>query len=188
MVSLPFCLIIGMPLSFELMRNGMVESMVAFGKGLALAFSPILVVAPLSMPYFVKRNKNVMNAFNNLNQSLGENALSENPNVEYEDELNYMISTKIDKIVELGMEIKEIDYVVEKRSTEKPTESEDKSKEKTRDDFMYTEEEIKTPELPAQFNSETILGKDKNTEEQTDNLQTNQSDPRLVKKRIPPKK
>ena len=188
MTSLPFCLIIGMPLSVELMRNVTLETMAEFGKIMALCFSPTLVVTPLSMPYFIKNNKDFMNAFNNLNQSLGENALSEKPNVEYENELDYMISTKIGEIVELGMELKEIGYAIEKRSIETTTESKDKSKEKTWEDLMYTEEEIRhyTPESPAPFNSETIFGTTE--EEQTDNLQNEQGGPRLVKKRIPPKK
>ncbi|MBE6152771.1 MAG: hypothetical protein E7166_00895 [Firmicutes bacterium] len=131
MMSFPFCLLIGMPLSIELMRNTTLETMAEFGKLMALCFSPTLVVAPLSIPFFAKNNNDFMNAFNNLNKSLGENALSEKPNVEYEDELKYMISTKIGEIVELGMELKEVGYAIEKRSVETATESKDKSKEKT---------------------------------------------------------
>ena len=131
MMSLPVCFLIGMPLSLELMKIVTIESMTDFGKILAMCFSPTLVVTPLALPYFIKRDKDFTNAFNNLNQSLGENALSEKPNVEYENELNYMISTKIGEIVELGMEIKEIGYAIEKRSIETATESKDKSKEKT---------------------------------------------------------
>jgi len=182
MTSLPVCFLIGMPLSLELMRDVTMETFADFGKYIAMCFSPTLVVTPLSLPYFIKRDKDFMNAFNNLNQSLGENALSEKPNVEYENELKNIISTKLCEIVELGIELKEIGYAIEKRSAETINESKDKSKEKTWDDLMYTEEEIRhyTPESPVPFNPETIFGTDKNIEEQ--------SVPRLVKRRIPPKK
>lgn len=65
-------------------------------------------------------------------------------------------------------------------------------KEKTWDDVLYTEEEIhqymQMPEAPTPFNPETIFGIDENTEEQIDNLQNEQSGPRLVKKLTPPRK
>ena len=131
MMSLPFCLMIGMPLSLELMRNVTMETFVDLGKSIAMCFSPTLVVAPISLPYFIKRNKDFMNAFNNLNQSLGEKALSEKPNVEYENELDYMISTKIGEIVELGMELKEISYAIEKRSSETTTDNKENEKTKS---------------------------------------------------------
>lgn len=118
MMSLPFCLIIGMPLSLELMRDVTMETFADFGKYIAMCFSPTLVVAPISLPYFIKRNKDFNNAFNNLNQSLGENALSEKPNAEYEDELDYMISKKIGELVELGMEIKETKHTLERAITD----------------------------------------------------------------------
>lgn len=70
-------------------------------------------------------------------------------------------------------------------------ETERPKQEKTWDDVMYTEEEIKQymqmPESPAPFNPETIFGTDENTEEQTDSLQNEISGPRLVKKLMPPK-
>lgn len=73
----------------------------------------------------------------------------------------------------------------------KPLETEKSKQEKTWDDVMYTEEEIKQymqmPESPTLFNPETIFGADTNVEEQTDSLQNEQNGPRLVKKRISPK-
>lgn len=63
-------------------------------------------------------------------------------------------------------------------------------KEKTWDDVLYTEEihqYMQMPEAPAPFNTETIFGIDENTEEQIDNLQNEQSGPRLVKKLTPPR-
>ena len=125
------CLIIGMPLSLELTRGATLETMAEFGKIMALCFSPTLVVAPLSIPFFAKNNNDFMKAFNNLNQSLGEKALSEKPNVEYENELDYMISTKIGEIVELGMELKEISYAIEKRSSETTTDNKENEKTKS---------------------------------------------------------
>lgn len=189
MISLLVCFLIGMSLSLELMKNTTLESMADFGKILAMCFSPTLVVTPLALPYFIKREKDFTHVFNKLNQSLGENALSEKPNVEYENELKNMISTKIGEIVELGMELREIGYAIEKRSLETPTESKDKSKGKSWDELMYTEEEIKhyTLESHVPFNPETIFEITENTEEQTDKLQKEQCGPRLVKKRIPPK-
>lgn len=64
----------------------------------------------------------------------------------------------------------------------------DQSKqEKTWDDVMLTEEEVhqymQMADSPASFNPETIFGTNDNVEEQTDNLQYEQSGPRLVKKR-----
>lgn len=160
MLSLPFCLIVGIPLSLELTRNVTLATMADFGKILSLAFTPTLVVTPLSLPYFIKRDKDFMNAFNNLNKSLGENALSEKPNAEYENELKNMISIKIGEIVELGMELKEISYAIEKRNIETTIESDEKSKENTWENVRYTEEEIRhyIPESPAPFNPETIFG------------------------------
>lgn len=136
-MSLPFCFLIGMPLSLELMKNSIInlESFIDLVKYLTMCFSPTLIAAPLSSPYFIKKNKDFLNAFNNLNQSLGENALSEKPNVEYEEELKYMISAKIGEIVELGMELKEIGYAIKKRNLEKITINEDKSKSK--EDILF---------------------------------------------------
>ena len=63
-------------------------------------------------------------------------------------------------------------------------------KEKTWDDVLYTEEihqYMQMHKAPAPFNTETIFGIDENTEEQIDNLQNEQSGPRLVKKLTPPR-
>ena len=122
MISLSISFLIGMPLSFELKEN-----MEDFGKILAISFSPALVVTPLSLLYFIKRDKDFMKAFHNLNQSLGENALSEEPNIEYENKLKNMISTKLSEIVALGVELKEIGYAIEKTNVETSTDI--KSKE-----------------------------------------------------------
>lgn len=146
MMSFPFCFVIGMPLSLELMKNATIESMADFVKILAMAFSPTLVVTPLSLPYIIKRDKDFTNAFNNLNQSLGENALSEKPNVEYENELKNMISTKLCEIVELGIELKEIGYVIEKRSTETTTESKEETKKQDKTNSILDNLGIKSVE------------------------------------------
>lgn len=64
---------------------------------------------------------------------------------------------------------------------------EQSNREKNWDDVLYTEEEIRqymqVSESPAPFNREAIFGTSDNVEEQTDNLQYEQSGPRLVKKR-----
>lgn len=62
--------------------------------------------------------------------------------------------------------------------------SEQPKQEKTWDDILYTEEDIhqfmQMPEAPAAFNPETIFGSNDSVKKQ--------SGPRLVKRRIPPKK
>lgn len=123
MISLLISFLIGMPLMMESMKAG-IEDM---GRLFAISFSPALVVTPLSLLYFIKRDKDFMKAFHNLNQSLGENALSEEPNIEYENKLKYMISSKLSEIVKLGVELKEIGYAIEKINVETSTDI--KSKE-----------------------------------------------------------
>ena len=123
MISLLISFLIGMPLIGESMKAG-IEDM---GRLFAISFSPALVVTPLSLLYFIKRDKDFMKAFHNLNQSLGENALSEEPNIEYENKLKYMISSKLSEIVKLGVELKEIGYAIEKINVETSTDI--KSKE-----------------------------------------------------------
>jgi|GEM_PF-5373589 len=123
MISLLISFLIGMPLIGESMKAG-IEDM---GRLFAISFSPALVVTPLSLLYFIKRDKDFMKAFHNLNQSLGENALSEEPNIENEKELKNMISLKLSEIVKLGVELKEIGYAIEKTNVETTTDI--KSKE-----------------------------------------------------------
>lgn len=123
MISLLISFLIGMPLIGESMKAG-IEDM---GRLFAISFSPALVVTPLSLLYFIKRDKDFMKAFHNLNQSLGENVLSEEPNIENEKELKNMISLKLSEIVKLGVELKEIGYAIEKTNVETTTDI--KSKE-----------------------------------------------------------
>lgn len=123
MISLLISFLTGMPLIGESMKAG-IEDM---GRLFAISFSPALVVTPLSLLYFIKRDKDFMKAFHNLNQSLGENALSEEPNIENEKELKNMISLKLSEIVKLGVELKEIGYAIEKTNVETSTDI--KSKE-----------------------------------------------------------
>ena len=123
MISLLISFLIGLPLMGESINAG-IEDM---GRLFAISFSPALVVTPLSLLYFIKRDKDFMKAFHNLNQSLGENALSEEPNIEYENKLKYMISSKLSEIVKLGVELKEIGYAIEKTNVETSTDI--KSKE-----------------------------------------------------------
>ena len=123
MISLLISFLIGLPLMGESINAG-IEDM---GRLFAISFSPALVVTPLSLLYFIKRDKDFMKAFHNLNQSLGENALSEEPNIEYENKLKYMISSKLSEIVKLGVELKEIGYAIEKINVETSTDI--KSKE-----------------------------------------------------------
>lgn len=187
-VGLFISFFLGIPLALEL-NTTMLQSFSDFIKLFAIVFSPTLLVAPLTIPYFYKRNKDKMKAFNNLNQTLGENALSENVDIDYYG-LNDSISRRIDEIVVLGMELKEIGYAIEKRSSETIIDNKEneKSKSKSWNDVMYTEEKIRhyTSESPAPFNPETIFNTEANSEDQTNGIQQEQSGPRLVKKRILP--
>ena len=81
MISLPFCFFIGTPFMIDLIKNIGVESALEFSKIIAVCFSPTLIVTPIALPYFIKRNKDIMNSFHNLNKSLGENALLEKPDI-----------------------------------------------------------------------------------------------------------
>ncbi len=206
LMSLPFCLIIGMPLTFELLKNITIETFADFGKYIAMCFSPTLVVAPLSLPYFIKRENDFTDAFNNLNQSLGENALSEQPSNEYENELENLISTKLCEIVELGMELREIGYAIEKNNMENSVEcNESNSKE----DILFqdypplniTEETrrdvLEHPERYMSCDVRTRMGKFYTTEEYEQKIEDylnrtlpleEEKGPSLVKKIIPPKR
>ena len=65
----------------------------------------------------------------------------------------------------------------------------DVEKEKTWDDLLYTEEEIRLymKEAPAPFDPETIFTTSEEVEEQTDNLQKELNESRLVKRLTPSK-
>ena len=170
MISLSISFLIGMPLSFELKEN-----MEDFGKILAMCFSPALVVTPLSLLYFIKRDKDFMKAFHNLNQSLGENALPEEPNIEYENKLKYMISSKLSEIVKLGVELKEIGYAIEKTNVETSTDiksKEDMSFQDRPEKHMSCDDNEK--EYEEELNRPILDGEEKG--------------PKLVHKRKPIKK
>lgn len=171
MISLLISFLIGMPLIGESMKAG-IEDM---GRLFAISFSPALVVTPLSLLYFIKRDKDFMKAFHNLNQSLGENALSEEPNIENEKELKNMISLKLSEIVKLGVELKEIGYAIEKTNVETSTDI--KSKE----------------EMSFQDRPEKHMSCDDNEEEYEEVLNRpfldgEEKGPKLVHKRKPIKK
>lgn len=162
MASMFFCLSIGVPLAFEVYELPAIESLVDLVKYFALVFSPTFLVAPLSIPYFVKRNNDFTNVFNNLNQSLGENALSDKPNHKYENGLRSMISLKKEEVIELGIKLKEINYEIEKRNLEISNDEKAKSNDKK--------------EVLHLYNIDTI--------NQNNDLQHVQSDNISVKKRV----
>ena len=171
MISLLISFLIGMSLIGESMKAG-IEDM---GRLFAISFSPALVVTPLSLLYFIKRDKDFMKAFHNLNQSLGENALSEEPNIENEKELKNMISLKLSEIVKLGVELKEIGYAIEKTNVETTTDI--KSKE----------------DMSFQDRPEKHMSCDDNEEEYEEELNRpildgEEKGPKLVHKRKPIKK
>jgi len=127
-ISMLFSVFLGMPLSLELInKHASLGTLTDFAKYIGMCFAPTIVVFPLSIPYFYKRNKDIMNVFSKLNQTLGENSLSENQNVEYEQNLSDMITTKMCEIIELGIDLKETTHTLERITTEqaKQTDKED---------------------------------------------------------------
>lgn len=123
-VSTPI-LLIGFMLASETLIPSEPLTFLAYVKFLAISFSPTLVTSLFALPYFNKRAKDIENVFNNLNQSLGENALSEELDVEYGNELDDMIEATIEEIVQLGIELKETSYALEQaKSTQGVNETE----------------------------------------------------------------
>ena len=174
-----YALMISLFISFMISIPSLEESLIAgiedMGRLFAISFSPALVVTPLSLLYFIKRDKDFMKAFHNLNQSLGENALSEELNIENEKELENMISSKLSEIVKLGVELKEIGYAIEKTNVETTTDI--KSKE----------------DMSFQDRPEKHMSCDDNEEEYEEELNRpildgEEKGPKLVHKRKPIKK
>lgn len=161
---------------------------------LATTFTPFVAGIVGACGYMVKRNKDHKKVFDNLNSQLGENALPEKYEkyegaYEEQQEIKVLIEKQIRDISLAIIQLKEEQQVLESMISTKESETKTDSKTKTWDDVLYTEEEIhqymQMPESPVPFNPETIFGTDENIEEQTDNLQNEQSGPRLVKKRKP---
>ena len=174
-----YALMISLFISFMISIPSLEESLIAgiedMGRLFAICFSPALVVTPLSLLYFIKRDKDFMKGFHNLNQSLGEKALSEELNIENEKELENMISLKLSEIVKLGVELKEIGYAIEKTNIETSTDI--KSKE----------------DMSFQDHPENYMSCDDNEEEYEEVLNRTFLDgeekgPKLVHKRKPIKK
>ena len=155
-ISMIFSLFLGIPLALEITKYVNLETFADLIKAVGICFTPTLVVFPLSIPYFTKSNKDIMNAFNNLNLTLGENALSEKPNVEYKQELNDIIATKMFEIVELGIDLKETHHVIEKRKLENTKEPKSEIKKKTFGDLSYNIDQ-NMQEYPTMFGPEMIL-------------------------------
>lgn len=171
MISLFISFMMSIPLLGESLEAG-IEDM---GRLFAISFSPALVVTPLSLLYFIKRDKDFMKGFHNLNQSLGENALSEELNIENEKELKNMISLKLSEIVKLGVELKEIGYAIEKTNIETSTDTQSKE------------------DMSFQDHPENYMSCDDNEEEYEEVLNRTFLDgeekgPKLVHKRKPIKK
>jgi len=96
--------------------------------------------------------------------------------------INMSIEKDYQKLKEYEKELTEI---IERTNYQET----DVEKEKTWDDLLYTEEEIRLymKESPAPFDPETIFTTSEEIEEQTDNLQYELSGSRLVKKLTQPK-
>ena len=161
---------------------------------LATTFTPFVAGIVGACGYMVKRNKDHKKVFDNLNSQLGENALPEKYEkyegaYEEQQEIKVLIEKQIRDISLAIIQLKEEQQVLESMISTKESETKTDSKTKTWDDVLYTEEEIhqymQMPESSVPFNPETIFGTDENIEEQTDNLQNEQSGPRLVKRRKP---
>lgn len=111
--------------------------------------------------YWIKRNKNRETALNNLNNTLGENALPKKVTSTYDEtqELKSMIERKICDISIAEIQLKEQQRVLETIiSEQEKTNNNSKDLESTIP--LLTEEEIRLyhQESPAPFNPDTIFG------------------------------
>jgi len=155
---------------------------------LATIFSPFIAGIIGASGYMAKRNKDHKKVFDSLNSQLGENALPEiyekyEGAYEEQEEIKALIETQIRDISLAVIQLKEEQQVLE--SMESKTNQEKKeTREKTLDDMLYTEEEIKLYMRESQVpsNPESISGIDKVIEEQQDLLLQEQSGQKLVKK------
>ena len=141
------------------------ESMSDYIKQIFSIFIPMLAISPITIFSTIRSSNDNLYAFNELNNSLGENSLDQKPNKNKEENLDENIEKLTNELVELGYSLKETEHRLKQITLQKS------DKEKTWDDLMYTEEEIhnymQQSESPAPFNPETIFGEDESMEKKT---------------------
>lgn len=119
--------------------------------------------------YWIIRNKNREKAFNNLNDTLGENSLPKIVSSTYDEtqELISMIERKISDISITEIQLKEQQRALD-TITSQQTKTNDNSKDIEKIIPLLTEEEVRLyqQESPASFNPETIIGTTENNDEQ----------------------
>lgn len=143
-------------------------------------FWPLVIGSMGTFVYFIKRNKDYEQVFNNYNSQLEDEALPDTfgKNYDASDE-----NSEIKELIE--KQVKDISAAIIKLNDEKVSLAA-KSKEKTWDDLLYTETEmrkyannLKSP-LPVDYHS--ILGVDESVTEQTDSSHAQTSGPVLSRK------
>lgn len=170
---------------------------------LASIFSPFVIGVIGDGGYMIKRNKDHMKVFNNLNSQLGENALEEvykhfEGAYEEQQKLTRLIETQIRDISLAEVQLQEI-----KRSLDTFMTEEDKKKEILFKDFppLHITEEtrqaiVDRPELHSKLSVRAGMGRiytDEEWEQRREEVLSKpllggkEKGPTLVKKRIPPK-
>lgn len=124
LMNVPFWCLIGCPLALELNMNTTINNLFELVKNFMVCYSPSLIITPLALPYLNKRNKDYISVFNNLNQSLEENVIFEEQTSQQEtktmtvEELTHLIKMQIEEIVEIGIKLKKVTYIIQKRELE----------------------------------------------------------------------
>lgn len=134
LISLPFVAIIGSPISFAITSS--IVTWIDFIIRCAVVFSPALLVTPLVTLYLHKLNKDQLKAFKNINSKLGENALKENIDSDYETSLDKKITTKKNEVVELGLSLKSATRALENLEENKNKDSHELDIEKELSEVM----------------------------------------------------
>lgn len=143
-------------------------------------FWPLVIGSMGTFVYFLKRNKDYEKVFNNYNSQLEDAALPDTfgKNYDASDE-NSEIKALIEK------QVRDISTAIIKLNDEKVSLAA-KNKEKTWDDLLYTEAEMReyanNLESPLPVDYSAVLGIDKSVTEQTDSSHAQTSGPVLSRK------
>ena len=143
-------------------------------------FWPLVIGSMGTFVYFLQRNKDYEKVFNNYNSQLEDEALSDTFGKNYNPGDEY---SEIKELIE--KQVKDISTVIIKLNDEKVSLAA-KNKEKTWDDLLYTEAEMReyanNLESPLPVDYSTVLGIDKSVTEQTDSSHAQTSGPVLSRK------
>ena len=140
-----------------------IETIYDFAKCLGNMLVPALIVSPFTILSSIRRSNDNLYAFNTLNNDLRENALSQKSDKKKEVTIEQNIEKLTSELVELGYSIKEIEYMLKetslKTSDEEKSQSLENNKERSWDEVLIPEEDIKiyTQESPSPFNPQTIF-------------------------------